>query len=123
MSRGPHIASTLYASLYEIHDADVVEGFHAVVAFSLFHNFFIDAYNDNLNAMQEPLLLSMKRHRKKLIDYLDARSTQHGGLVTIFYICKDLQVDADWTAIETTVSSLTSNTQFSHGVCPRGIAR
>ena len=120
---GPHIASTLYASLHGVQDADVVEGIHAVVAFSLFHEFFLDAYSDKLNAEKEPLLRSMQSHIKELIDYLDARSTQHGGLVTICSVCKDLQVDADWTAIETEIGSLPSNTQFSHGVCPRCIVR
>ena len=121
--RGPHIASTLYASLHEIHDANVVDGINAVVAFSLFHKFFLDAYSNDLKVAEEPLLLPMTDDRHKLIDYLEFRSVQHGGIVTICSICIDLETDGDWTPIEGVVGSLPANTQFSHGVCPRCVVR
>lgn len=116
--RSPGVTSKLYSSLRGLLTPAELVDVEAIIAFSLLHKFFLEAFQTDIDVSSEHILFETVQCGPELIEVFSSRAPET-PIMTICCMCKDVKSTEGWIPVERMVAKISDSHALSHGLCPK----
>jgi hypothetical protein len=118
------VSSKLFDFIRGLCSPEEAREVEATIAFAALHRFLLEAYSDEIQIEEEPILVKTIDCADALIQFINQHAKRNSPIITICSLCKDIKTnEGEWIPIESVIEKLREVPKFSHGVCDSCIPR